>query len=774
MVTKHPGLDEFKQFVIWKEVPNKDGKKPDKIPIDYQTGNPGNIKDAATWLSRDDANEIAARLGMHVGFVFTADLGLTFIDLDHCYDPTTNTITDANSRDLAEAAFAAGALVEISHSGTGLHIICAGKLDPRSRNKSRDGSIEVYDNERFMALGSPFMNEKANASVQAQPIIDTAQRMVGLRERDIDDPNAPFQTRDPECTTPVDDDEALAYIREKASKSGVLNKLGIGADFNKVFDGDPEELAKHFRPHPTDKKRTFDWSDADNWLLTELSYWCGRDAAQVDRLFRRSALYRPKWDVANYRNRSLRRATARENVNKMRTPQTAANTMPAGTANAADFMEFSDIPTHFNGHTYVHSVSRVFVANTGQFYTREGYENAFNRHTFMITDAVSDTPRNRLTTESAWKAFVQSRISFWPEHARHVDEGVYDPRLPLGERGVNGSGRTFVNVYDPRREGAVAVGDPGPFVELLNRMIPDPGDRWVFIYYLAAMVQHKGVKFQWAPFVQGPQGNGKTFLLDTMMEIMGREHSYKPRLGNLMTGGLKFNSWIENKTFIAMDEIYVRDNRELMDQLKEYITNRHVEIEAKGQPQRVVRNTANFIFVSNAKNGIAIEQGGRRYAPFFTKAVDPAFVGAVINWARAGGWSHVHYWLKNVAIPDAHNPAVGSTWAPQTSSWDEALAEARGPHAALAAEAVAEGRHGFRGGWISSAALSRLIKTETGKSPAVRTLGKVPAELGYVKVGRAVVTDDGLRSMLYARPEVAGSPEAMTDPGLAFLRSQEG
>ena len=37
-------------------------------------------------------------------------------------------------------------------------------------------------------------------------------------------------------------------------------------------------------------------SEADMALCSMLAYWTDSDADQIDRLFRQSALYRPKWD----------------------------------------------------------------------------------------------------------------------------------------------------------------------------------------------------------------------------------------------------------------------------------------------------------------------------------------------------------------------------------------------------------------------------------------------------------------------------------------------
>lgn len=52
-----------------------------------------------------------------------------------------------------------------------------------------------------------------------------------------------------------------------------------------------------------------DDSAADLALCALLAFWT-RDPRQLDRLFRRSSLYRPKWERADYRERTIARALA--------------------------------------------------------------------------------------------------------------------------------------------------------------------------------------------------------------------------------------------------------------------------------------------------------------------------------------------------------------------------------------------------------------------------------------------------------------------------------
>ena len=57
-----------------------------------------------------------------------------------------------------------------------------------------------------------------------------------------------------------------------------------------------------------------DHSSADLALVCHLAWWTNYDAARIDRMFRQSKLYRPKWERRDYRERTIRKALARPEV----------------------------------------------------------------------------------------------------------------------------------------------------------------------------------------------------------------------------------------------------------------------------------------------------------------------------------------------------------------------------------------------------------------------------------------------------------------------------
>jgi len=54
--------------------------------------------------------------------------------------------------------------------------------------------------------------------------------------------------------------------------------------------------------------KAFDWSRADLALCKHLAWWTQKDATRIDRMFRQSELYRPKWERDDYAARTIRLA----------------------------------------------------------------------------------------------------------------------------------------------------------------------------------------------------------------------------------------------------------------------------------------------------------------------------------------------------------------------------------------------------------------------------------------------------------------------------------
>lgn len=689
------GLAEYKRFIIYKSVPSKTRfGKVDKLPVSAETGQLVSIQDSSNWMTLDEAKEQLTNFtnGYGLGFVFTEDLGLYFIDIDSC-------LTENGWSDLAKSIVVAfnGAYVEVSQSGKGLHIIGKGHLPPHSCKNTAYG-LELYSESRFVALTG--IHAVGDANHVANP--NTLQWLV--------DTYFPPATTDSAAWTDepcegwngnTDDDELIRRMLRSKSAGAAFSKR---ATFSDLWECNVAVLREAF----PDEARDFDASSADAALAQHLAFWTGKDCERMVRLMHRSQLVRDKWERDDYIKRTVLNACARqvevlcdeapEVVSDAVTVVSSDTTIPYGTS----FLNGEQQATLFGNCVYVTDMHRVLV--DGALLKPEQFRVRFGGYTF-ITDASSGR-----IVRNAWEAFTESQVY----QCRRVDTSCFRPDLPpmsIVETGGGLSVNMYKEIKTPRKQGDVT-----PFLTHLAKLLPDAHDQRILLAYMAAVVQHKGVKFQWAPLIQGVEGNGKTLFTYCLAACIGDEYTHYPKASQIAK---HFNSWMHGKILIGVEDIYVADSqREVLEELKPMITNSRIEIERKGVDQQTLDVCCNFILNSNHKDGIRKTRNDRRFAPFYTaqqEASDLARDGMVggyfqrlYAWLRAEGFSYVHEFLATYQIPDELNPALGHI-APITTSTHEAVAQGLGRIEQEILEAIERGDAGFKGGWVSSVMLDRLL-----------------------------------------------------------------
>jgi putative DNA primase/helicase len=235
--------------------------------------------DPETWADFALAHHVFLASSAYDGIGFALGDGWVGIDLDRCADQAHAQIDPWAT----EILVAADSFAEWSPQGTGLHVILRGELPP---GRSRRGPVEMYGAGRYFTVtgwGLPGHTTLRSCS---------ESELGGLRDRILPAP-IPAPAR-PVRPAPLiaDDHDLLARARRAAN----------GALFGALYDhGDVSGYGG-------------DDSAADMALADLLMYWAGGDADRADRLFRRSALMRDKWDErrgeSTYGQRTLATAAA--------------------------------------------------------------------------------------------------------------------------------------------------------------------------------------------------------------------------------------------------------------------------------------------------------------------------------------------------------------------------------------------------------------------------------------------------------------------------------
>lgn len=773
-------LGAFAQFMLWKGVPNGKGGT-NKFPVDPRTLQVANAHDPSIWLPQEKAVALHQATGLGVGFVFTKADPFFFLDIDKCYDETAKSWSPLALELLSRFD---GAGVEVSQSGKGLHIFGTGTCPPHGCKNIALG-LELYTEGRFVAL--------TGTTTGGDAALDCGDRLPAL-VRDYFPQTATLAPSEwsyepvPEWAGPEDDAQLIELML--GAKTSAASAFGGRASVRDLWEANEQALADTYPD--TEGDRAWDGSSADMALCSHLAFYTGKDCERIERLFNLSGLVRDKWEERDdYRHRTIlgaislcqnvygekpktdpMNATPVEPVAPMAAPHSSATPPAAPTAPQApavevmghdatvamregfQYLALDQQRRHFAGCVYIQDIHRVFTPE-GCKLKPEQFKTTYGGYVFAL-DAMNDK-----VTKNAWEAFTESQGIKFPKAHRLC----FRPDLPAGSV-VPYEGLTGANSYVPIPIKRVK-GDVSPFLDHLAKLLPVEHDRAILLAYMAACVQHPGVKFQWTPLMQGMEGNGKTLLATCLAEAIGHRYTHIQAAQDL---GNQFNAWVQDNMLVVVEEVHVSDRREMLDALKPLITNARVGVQGKGVDQSTGDNCANFFMFSNHKDAILKTRTDRRFCVFYTAQQEPEDMEAAgmggdyftrfWDWARQDdGFAKITEFFHTYDIPAELNPARACHRAPATSSTAEAVALSIGGVEQEILEAIEEGRTGFAGGWISSMAFDRFLaeRRNDKRVPQNKRKGVLRA-LGYephpgLPDGRAnsVVALDGGKPRLYVR-----------------------
>ena len=581
-------------FILSKIVPAEPKNK--KLPCN-SNGEVVSLHEAQR-MTREECQKLASIYGPQYrpAVILNGD-GRFCIDIDGCLQ------ADNTWSPLATELCGSfpGAYVEISQSGRGLHIFGSGANLPDHRCKNIPLGIELYTTDRFICIGQDGqgnMTQDCSAPLNA----------IVARYFTADEAHKPSEWTTTHCagSYPIEEDDKLIAkaLEQRPNAAAIFSNK---ATFSDLWYRNVSVLRDAF----PDDEREYDGSSADAALAQHLAFWTGNNCERIERLMRMSALVREKWEKhKSYMFRTITNAVGRQAswysvgapIPIVRNEQVIESGAPV-VRSGFQFLGVSQVVDHFKGCVYVAESHRVFTPN-GQMLKSEQFNAMYGGYLFTMDES------HDKTTKKAWEAFTENQAISFPK----VDRATFRPDLDAGVI-LKEDGLSVVNTYIPVTVKSTQ-GDVSRFLEHMRRNLPDPNDRQILLSYMAALVQHKGVKFKWAPLIQGVEGNGKTLYTACVMAAIGERYSHMPPAQEI---GEKFNAWLFDKIFIGVEDIYVPEQKlELIETLKPMITGERLAKRAMQQDQTMQRLCANFIFNSNHKNAVRKTANDRRFAIFYT------------------------------------------------------------------------------------------------------------------------------------------------------------
>lgn len=368
------------------------------------------------------------------------------------------------------------------------------------------------------------------------------------------------------------------------------------------------------------------------------------------------------------------------------------------------------------------------------------------------------------TTDIPWKAATSSPVYMIPK----VDHVRFAPTEEKFSIITDEFDRKGVNTYmKPNIEGK--PGDISKFMYMIECILPVESDRKIFLDYLAHNVKYPGYKILWAPVIVSTQGVGKGIIASFMEYALGKNYVHRPDAQQFLESGGKFNAWMENRLLIVCDEINSTDRFDLVENLKKVIADERIQIEGKGDNQKMADNTANWIFYSNYKTCIPLERKERRYCIFYSQleseedvmrfGLNDEFFKDLTDQMKHGDMNkYIYHYFINYPIECGSLPGRG----PKPSNYEEVINLSKSPVQLFIEDAIEDNIAGFKNGYVSLTQLTILLNSSKISKPSKAVLAEILKKMGYRELGK---TPEAVNQERMGRPSVIFGrlPECTTE-----------
>lgn len=231
-----------------------DGKK---IPINAHNGKNAMSNNESTWSSFEAA---VTGVDVHnctgIGYFFKPPY--FGVDIDNVRDEIEG-FKQGKDNIISEFIGNLGSYSELSQSGNGIHIICKGDLPEGARRK---GNVEMYQNGRYFIMTGNSISKNNKIEERTDEIRYLHSKYLQSDFKEVSN-----------NVSDISDTELLAKIRNSQQ----------GDAFERLFAGKWEGFYTS-------------QSEADLAFANMLAFWTAGDINRMDKIFRQSGLFRPKWD----------------------------------------------------------------------------------------------------------------------------------------------------------------------------------------------------------------------------------------------------------------------------------------------------------------------------------------------------------------------------------------------------------------------------------------------------------------------------------------------
>lgn len=295
----------------------------------------------------------------------------------------------------------------------------------------------------------------------------------------------------------------------------------------------------------------------------------------------------------------------------------------------------------------------------------------------------------------------------------------------------------------------------------VSHLFRSPRDGVLLLDWIAYIVQ-TGQRVNWAPMIQGTQGDGKSWFASFFSAVLG--------MGNVVVikGRAleeQYNGWAEGQQIVFIEEVRLhgKNRFDAVNNLKTNITNPIVEIRRMRTDIYNVINQSSYFVTSNSRDGLPIDATDTRYFPMFSRfqrkeqiaefnAENPDYYTDLYASLHEPGV--LRKWLMERELseefsPTQRAPSSASRWemielskTEETDAFEIALAE--------------EASHDFCDLMLDSALCGSKMTGHGSSAPLGLALNRLLTGAGFSPLGRPTIA--GVSRRLWTR-----YPEKFTD-----------
>ncbi len=562
-------LKELDKWVVWRAESRKGKSKPTKVPYNARTGHKIDITKKENWssfLQAVQAGTILGRIYDGVGFVLSETDNITIVDLDVAEGKELSTEQRHIVKTLAS-------YTEYSPSGRGLHIVVFSQVNIGFNNQK--SGIEVYSRGRYMTftgkwLGKDKMEIRDCTSELRELFPDRVKNANEKIER-------PATTRDTTHDTTHD-----TTPKNTASAASIVERICRSPEINKYY-------------YWTDNSRN--WSEAYFCVLLAVAELTNSSKLGYEIMLNSPMAKRASSNGSESRQERIKRLWAREWKNARKRAVRKNFSQKKNEGNQEN-CPFDDV-------VLVDACEQLGLISTRKL--------------------ISLTWFNQLFCSKIPPGHKGSASRFLARHKKpqRVVDVIYYPGS--SEPIVTLNGRLFFNLFDPStlpQPTDMCSGSDLEYIELIKKHF-----RFIFggegkdhsdlaLQWFAHNVQNIGVKLPFALLVTSGQGAGKTFLMELMQRLIGRQNVGIISSGYLQSGN---TGWGEGVALNFLEEVSIKGSskEEIYNNIKPFITDSHISIVDKYIKNRGdVLNVTNYCAFSNNPTPLGIPEDDRRWMVF--------------------------------------------------------------------------------------------------------------------------------------------------------------